>query len=125
MPDTGWPTELLERLRREKEVRIRTSAEDGTEHTAIIWIVVDDRGRALVRSWKGAGARWFREATVGRPVALLVDDEAHPVAVHDATDADRVAACSDELQRKYAGDPATPGMVRAEILDTTLELTPA
>ena len=125
MTDPAWPADLLERLRTEREVGIRTSDADGTEHTAIIWVVVDDRERVLVRSWKGAGARWFREVTAGRPVALVHDEAAHDVAVHAATDADRVAACSAELERKYAGDPATASMVRDEILDTTLELTPA
>jgi hypothetical protein len=125
MTERTWPAGALERLRVEREVRIRTSDADGDEHIAIIWAVVDDRDRVLVRSWKGAGARWFREATAGRPVALLVGDDVHDVIVHDATDADRVAACSAELERKYAGDPATASMVRDEILDTTLELTPA
>lgn len=125
MTERAWPADTLERLRVEREVRIRTSDPDGREHTAIIWAVVDDRDRVLVRSWKGAGARWFREATTDRPVALVVDGNAHEVIVHAATDAVRVAACSAELQRKYAGDPATPSMVRDEILDTTLELTPA
>lgn len=125
MTERALPADLLERVRAEREVRIRTSDADGTEHTAITWAVVDDRDRVLVRSWKGAGARWFREATAGRPVALIVDDEAHIVIVHAATDAERVAACSAELERKYAGDPATPSMVRDEILDTTLELIPA
>jgi hypothetical protein len=33
-----------------------------------------------------------------------------------------VARTSAGLERKYAGDPATPSMVRDEILDTTLRL---
>jgi hypothetical protein len=125
MTERPWPIDALERLRVDREVRIRTSDAEGTEHTAIIWAVVDDRGRVLVRSWKGAGARWFREAIADRPVALIVDDEAHEVLVEEATDAERVAACSAELERKYVGDPATASMGRDEILDTTLELIPA
>jgi len=27
-------------------------------------------------------------------------------------------------ERQYAGDPATPAMVRGDVLDTTLELRP-
>ena len=124
MTDRSWPDGIVELLRSEREVTIRTSAHDGAVHEAIIWVVVDDRDRVLVRSWKGAGARWFREATTDRPVALVVDGEALRVAVHRAADEDRVAACSEELERKYVGDPATASMVRDEILDTTLELTP-
>jgi hypothetical protein len=33
-----------------------------------------------------------------------------------------VRRASEALERKYAGDPATPSMVRHEILDTTLRL---
>jgi len=36
-----------------------------------------------------------------------------------------VAACSTELVRKYAGDPATPAMVADDVLETTLQLHPA
>lgn len=41
-----------------------------------------------------------------------------------ADDPARSAACSSELARKYAGDPATPAMVADEVLDTTMELRP-
>jgi len=116
--------ELLDRLARELEIRIRTRGEDGVTHRTIIWVVVDDRRRILVRSYRGASARWFREATSGRPVAIEVDGTAIDVAVEPATDADRIAACSAGFESKYAGDPATPAMVADAVLDTTLELTP-
>ena len=61
----------------------------------------------------------------GTPTALVVADEVVPVDVEHARDADRIRACSAELERKYAGDPATPAMVRDDVLDTTLELRPA
>jgi hypothetical protein len=116
---------LLERLRTEIEVRIATRpAPDGPEHRTIIWVVVDDAGRVLIRSYRGARARWYREALSGTEVALVVGAERHPITVEHATDAERVAACSTELERKYAGDPATPAMLRADVLDTTLELHP-
>jgi hypothetical protein len=122
----GFARPLLDRLRDEIQVRIETRpTPDGPVHTAIIWIVVDDVGRVLVRSWRGATARWYREAISGTEVGLIVARERLPVSVERATDADRVAACSAELERKYAGDPAVRSMVRDEILDTTLELRPA
>ncbi len=46
------------------------------------------------------------------------------VRIEHATDPERVTACSAELERKYAGDPATPAMVAEEVLETTLELLP-
>jgi hypothetical protein len=126
MTEPRFGADLLERLRREIEVRIETRpAADAPAHRAIIWVVVDDADRVLVRSYRGATARWYREATSGTPVALVIGDEVVPVAVEIARDDDRVRACSAELERKYAGDPATPAMVRGEVLDTTLELHPA
>jgi hypothetical protein len=126
MTEPRFNTDLLERLRQEIEVRIETRpAADAPAHRAIIWVVVDDADRVLVRSYRGATARWYREATSGTPVAMVIGDEVVPVAVEIARDDDRVRACSAELERKYAGDPATPAMVRGEVLDTTLELHPA
>lgn len=123
---TAFARRILDRLRAELEVRIETRpSADGPIHRTIIWIVVDDAGRVLARSYRGAGARWYREAIGGEEVALFVDDERLPVSVDRATDPDRIAACSAVLERKYAGDPAVHAMVRDEILDTTIELRPA
>ena len=123
MTEPAFGAELLDRLRQEIEVDIETRPAAGAEpHRTIIWVVVDDRDRVLVRSYRGAGARWYREATSGTPTALVVGDEVVPVTVEHARDDDRIRACSAELERKYAGDPATPAMVRDEVLDTTLEL---
>lgn len=126
MTESSFSPDVLERLRGEIEVEIRTrSTVDALPHRAIIWVVVDDRGRVLVRSYRGATARWYREATAGMPVALAIGEEVVPVAVERATDPERIAACSAELERKYAGDPAMRAMVRDDVLDTTLELHPA
>jgi hypothetical protein len=123
---TAFARPLRDRLRDELRVRIETRPKsDGPVHRTIIWVVVDDAGRVLVRSWQGATARWYREAIAGNEVALIVGRERLPVTVERAADPERVAACSSELERKYAGDPAMPSMLRAEILDTTLELSPA
>lgn len=114
----------LGRLAADREVRIETRGADGATHRTIVWAVVDGGGRVLVRSWRGSGARWYREAISGRPVALVIGRDVLAVEVDRATDPERVAACSEWLTRKYAGDPSTPSMLREEILDTTLELRP-
>lgn len=126
MTESAVHGELLERLRSEIEVEIETRrAADAPPHRTIIWVVVDAHDRILIRSYRGAGARWYREATSGTPTALVVGDEIVAVSVEHARDAERIRACSAELERKYAGDPSTPAMVRDEVLDTTLELHPA
>lgn len=126
MAEAAFGADLLDRLRRQIEVDIETRATaDAPPHRTIIWVVVDAEDRVLIRSYRGAGARWYREATSVTPTALVVGDEVVPVIVEHARDEERVRACSVELERKYAGDPATPAMVRDEVLDTTLELHPA
>jgi hypothetical protein len=126
MTDRRFDAAMLDRLRRERRVRIETRRHaGGPVHRTTIWIVVDDAGHALIRSWRGAGARWYREATGGQSAALIVGRDAIPVSIVHATDAARVASCSRELESKYAGDPATREMVAEEVLDTTLEVMPA
>ena len=111
-------------LREEDEIEIETAAgEEGPSHRAIIWVVVDDRDRVLIRSYRGPGARWFREITA-RPEGLIhVRERALPVRAISADDDDRIEACSQGLRRKYPGDPAMPRMLRNH-LETTLELGP-
>jgi hypothetical protein len=116
---------LRARLAADRQVRIRTRSAAGTLHRTIVWPIVDEAGRILVRSWRGARARWYREATSGRPVELeMWDRTIASVEVEHATDPERIASCSRGFETKYAGDPATRAMVADEVLDTTLELRP-
>ena len=126
MTEPAFGADLLVRLRDDIEVDIETRATaDAPSHRTTVWVVVDARDRVLIRSYRGAGARWYRDAMSGSPAALVIGDEMVPVAVEHARDDERIRACSVELERKYAGDPATPAMVRDDVLDTTLELHPA
>jgi hypothetical protein len=114
---------ILDRLRRARRVHIETrAAADRPVHRTVIWIVVDERDRVLVRSYRGAGARWFREAIGAGPTAIVAGSLGVSVRVERAFDDDRIGSCSEALGVKYAGDPAARAMVRDEVLDTTLEL---
>jgi len=126
MIEPAFRADLVDRLRREIEVDIETRAPvDAPPHRTTIWVVVDAEDRVLIRSFRGTTARWYREATRGTPASLWIGDEVVSVSVEHAGDEERIRACTEELERKYAGDPATPAMVRDEVLDTTLELHPA
>jgi len=117
------PSDLV-LLHDEEEVEIETSAgEDGPVHRAIIWIVVDDQDRVLIRSYRGPGARWFREITARPDGRVHVRGRALTVRAVPAADPDRVAACSEGLRAKYAGHGSMPVMLR-QYLETTLELLP-
>lgn len=114
----------LAMLRDDEEVEIETSAgEEGPAHRAIIWVVVDDRDRVLIRSYRGPGARWYRQITARPDGRVHVRGRAVAVRAVPAADPDRVAACSDGLRAKYAGHGSMPVMLR-NYLETTLELLP-
>lgn len=114
----------LDLLRTQEEVEIETSAgEAGPIHRTIIWVVVDAEDRVLIRSYRGPGARWFREITAQPDGQLHVRAQTLAIRAVPAMDPDRVAGCSEGLRRKYAGHGSMPFMLR-NYLETTLELLP-
>jgi hypothetical protein len=117
----GFEASVLDLLRDEEEIEIETTGASGARHRAIIWVVVDEQDRVLIRSYRGAGARWYREVTARPACRLLVAGLVVSARAASAAGPERVAACSDGLRRKYAGQPSMPPMVRQH-LETTLEL---
>ena len=117
----GFSQDELDLIDRTEEVEIETSARGGASHRTIIWAVVDGDS-VLIRSYRGANARWYREALADPSVALHVGGQRLPATAVPATDPDSIERTSAGLERKYAGDPATPRMVRPEVLDLTLRL---
>jgi hypothetical protein len=111
----------LDRVEHAKTIRIETSRPGGRVHSTIVWAVVED-SEVYVRSWRGPGARWYREAVANPEVVIQIRKERLPARAVPATDPASVARASRGLERKYAGDPAVKSMVREEILDTTLRL---
>jgi hypothetical protein len=111
-------------LRDDEEIEIETAAgEDGPAHRAIIWVVVDDRDRVLIRSYRGPGARWYREVTARPDCRIHARRRVIEATAVPAGDPDRVAACSEGLRTKYADHTSMPIMLR-QYLETTLELLP-
>ena len=107
-----------------KEIEIETQAESGTIHRTIIW-VVDHDGEVYLRSVNGAGARWYREATSGRPVAVHVGGRRVPVSLEGAAHAGGIEACSEGLRAKYRRSYSLATMLADDVLDTTLRVVPA
>jgi hypothetical protein len=121
-----FPPDEATRLRDARTVRIETTAGAGRPtHAAIIWIAVDDGGRAYVRSWLGERGRWYRELIANPIGAVLVDGRRIPVRATPA-DAGGIATCSRLLAEKHRTSRASlASMLRDEVLPTTLELVPA
>ncbi len=118
-----FQTAELDLLNSTREVLIETTSPAGDTHQTIIWVVVD-QDEVFIRSYRGATARWYREAMAHREVALIAGGHRIPARSVPALDPSSVARTSAGLQTKYAGDPSTPPMVRSEVLDTTLRLDP-
>ena len=117
----GYSQAELDLIARTEEVEIETSGAGGAVHRTVIWAVVDGDA-VFVRSWKGANARWYREALAEQGVALHVDGRRLPARAVPATDPSSVERTSAGILRKYAGDPAAMSMVRPEVLDLTFRL---
>lgn len=119
--DMGFSQDELDLIDRTEEAEIETSAGDGAVHRTIIWAVVDGVS-VFVRSYRGANARWYREALSNPSVALHVDGRRLPTRAVPAPDPDSIERTSAGFVRKYPHDPATPRMNRAEVLDLTFRL---
>jgi hypothetical protein len=116
--------EDLELLAHDEEIRIETSAADGSVHRTIIWVVVDGQD-VFVRSVRGERGRWYREALARPDVAIHADGRRLAARATHTPDPNSVARTTAALERKYAADPALRTMVRPHTLETTLRLEPA
>jgi hypothetical protein len=120
----GYSQDELDLIDRTEEVEIETAGNGGVSHRVIIWAVVDGDS-VFVRSYRGAHARWYREALSNPSVVLHVDGRRLPATAVLATDPDSIERTSAGFLSKYPNDPATPRMVRPEVLDLTFRLDPA
>lgn len=126
MTEPRFDAEVLLALRGARTVRLETSAPGRPTHTAIVWVVVDDAGRVLVRSWRGERGRWYRELRANPDGVLRVASHRVPITAELADDPERIGACSQGLSEKYAtARGSLAEMLLDEVLPTTLELKPA
>jgi hypothetical protein len=123
---SGFAASVAALMRDARTVTIETSAGPGKPvHRAVIWIVVDERGRPYVRSWLGGRGRWYRELVAHPSGAVHAGGRRIEVrAVH--ADEAGIETCSRLLSVKHRTSRASlASMLRDEVLDTTLELQPA
>jgi hypothetical protein len=123
---SGFALDDATRMRNARTVTIATSAGAGKPvHRTIIWIVVDEEGRAYVRSVRGQRGRWYRELVANPTGAVHVDGRRVTVRAKPA-DAQGIESCSRLLREKHRTSRASlASMLRDEVLETTLELEPA
>ena len=85
----SFSTEDLALLDAAQEVEIETQAPGKAAQRTVVWVVVDD-GEAFVRTYKGAGSRWFRDVEANPAVAIHVGDKRLPASAIAATDPDSI-----------------------------------
>jgi hypothetical protein len=123
----SFDLETLHLLDETEEVYIETSRDaDSRERRTIIWTVVVGN-EVFVRSVRGRKGRWYQRISAHPEGALLVGDTRIPVHAAAATDDVTVDAVSEAFRGKYeeAWPGPTAGIVRSEVLPTTLKLSPA
>ena len=123
----SFDPETLKLLGETEEVYIETSRDaDSPEHRTIIWAVVVGSD-VFVRSVHGAKGRWYQRISAHPEGALLAGDTRILVRAARATDEATVDAVSTAFRSKYeeAWPGPTAGIVRSEVLPTTLKLSPA
>jgi hypothetical protein len=109
------------------EIDIETSRAEGAPvHRVTIWIVVDGDA-AYIRSVRGPKGRWYRELVANPHGAIHVAGRRLAIKVEPVTDPDAITHVSDALKRKYEQRWPGPlaGMLRAEVLPTTMRVNPA
>jgi hypothetical protein len=119
--------ETLRLLDETQEVDIKTRQEEGSPtHRTIVWVIVMS-GEVFVRSVRGPKGRWYREISANPTGALHAGGQRIPVRAAPATDGPTTEAVSDAYRSKYQREwpGPTAAMVRAEVLPTTLKLSPA
>ena len=123
---SGFAADDAALMRGARTVVIETSAGLGKKsHRATIWIVVDEDGRAFVRSWRGQRGRWYRELMANPDGAVHVGNRRIAIRAKPA-DESGIESCSRLLRRKHRSSKASLlSMLRDEVLDTTVELEPA
>jgi hypothetical protein len=93
------------------------------EAAVVIWVVVAD-GEVLVRSFRGARGRWYRDLAAGGPATLEVAGRRLAVQAVPVNDPAAIERASRAYLDKYRSSPYAQAMVKADILSTTLRLDP-
>ena len=118
-----FDTQTLNQLANTEEIEIETYSATGQAHRIIIWVVVEDQN-VYVRSWLGLKGRWYQEIKANPNGAIHMDGQRLPVHAVPVTDEAIITRVSNNILRKYHRSSSANGMVRQEILSTTLRLDP-
>ena len=114
----------LDLLASAKEIRVETRSSAGEVHRTIVWPLVRD-GVVYLRSFRGPGGRWYREAVADPEIALVIKGRRVRARAVAAPDDGSVEACSAALREKYRRSYSLAAMLAPATLPTTLRIEPA
>jgi hypothetical protein len=118
---SGFPPELLRRIRETDEVRIEP---EGSGGPVTIWAVNVGRN-VYVRSYLARKGSWYRAALESRRAILHVGRSRVHVRVLPAKSPSVIERVSGAYRRKYARYRETEAMLKRSVAATTLRVLPA
>jgi hypothetical protein len=123
---SAWTDDELRAVGAATELRITTRRRDGTLGPPVPLWVVRVGGALYVRSWKGTGGAWFRQASAQGFVHITAADVDTDVTVALTGTGDR-AEIDQAYRAKYGryGRAYVDPMTADSAAETTLLLTPA
>jgi hypothetical protein len=119
-----WDSSVVGELAAAQEIDVIVPAPALPEVRTPIW-VVESGGELYIRSWKGAGGRWYRRATRFGAGSVATPAGAHQVRFTPIDDPAVEAAIDAGFRSKYAASPYTEAMIDPPAAGTTLRLDPA
>ena len=123
---TAWNSDEIRRLERSDELQIAPRRQDGSLREPVTIWVVRHGDDAYVRSYRGKGSAWYRNAKARREGHIRASGVERDVMFVPVRDPDTNAAVDAAYRGKYRGygpsyvDP----MLAEQARSTTLRLVP-
>jgi hypothetical protein len=124
-PSPIWSPDVLAAIADSDDLHVSPFREDGRTYGTPTWIwsvVVD--GDLYVRAWNGRRSRWYQAAISQHAGRIRAAGADHDVRFEGADPA-LSARIDAAYERRYAGSPYLPPMLRDGPTSATVRITPA
>jgi hypothetical protein len=118
---TDWTEEELARMGGAAEIGIAPARRDGTFRSYVTIWIVRVGGDLYVRSWRGRGGSWFRQALRTLAGQIRADGTEHAV-VFEEVGSENQAAIDSAFRAKYGSGWHVDAMVALSAADATLRI---
>jgi hypothetical protein len=121
---TGWTEEELTTINGSREIGIAPARRDRSVRSYVTIWIVRVGSDLYVRSWRGRGGSWFRQALRTRRGQIRAGGEEHAVAFEEA-DPETSAAVDSAFRGKYGSGSHVDAMVAKSAADATFRVLSA